>query len=305
MNLLGYRNVLGEPFSGSAVRVIVSNPVYVGLIGWHKRPDRERKAHNFRETAWRQGPHEPLWSEALWESMQAVRQRAFRGSNGGKVHNVYPFRRLAVCDRCGANLYGEAHGRAMGHAPVLYMACTGQRERHDCEQGAVRTAILEDQVGEWLTTLVIPNDWRADIDRLQRREAQAGRPILDTARIERQLRNLRDLYADADIGRVEYVARKRALQASLEGGLPQPNYREAVLVRAARLLADLGDLWARATPSERAEIAGSLFTEVRVRDDRIVSARLARDEYLLLVASATARNPVGVARPEGFEPPTL
>jgi hypothetical protein len=92
------------------------------------------------------------------------------------------------------------------------------------------------------------------------------------------LANLRDLFAEADITRDEYIGRKRALVASLNGGLPQPTYSEAVLVRAARLLAELGDLWTKATPAERAEIAGSLFAEVRVRDDRIVKATPARDE---------------------------
>ena len=185
------------------------------------------------------------------------------------------------------------------------MACTTQRERHDCDQRAVRSAHLEDQVGAWLATLVVPADWRADIERLQRREAQVERPAVDTARIERQLANLRDLFAEADITREEYVGRKRALMASLHGGLPQPTYSEAVLVRAARLLADLGDLWARATPTERAEIVAGLFAEVSVRDERIVGATLAHDEYLPLIASATAHTMVGVARPEGFEPPTL
>jgi len=39
----------------------------------------------------------------------------------------------------------------------------------------------------------------------------------------------------------------------------------------------------------------------------LVSVKLARDEYLPLIASATARDQVGVARPEGFEhaPPTI
>lgn len=277
--------------------MIVSNRVYIGQIGWHKRPDKERKAHAFHATEWRQGPHEPLWSETLWASIQAVRQRAFRGSNGGKVHNVYPFRRLMVCDRCGARLYGEAHRSAKAREAVLYMACITQRERHACDQRAVRSGHLEDQVGEWLATLEIPADWRADIERLQRREAQVVRPVVDTARIERQLANLRDLFAEADITREEYVSRKRALMVSLNGGLPPPSYSEAVLVRAARLLSDLGELWAKATPTERAEIAAGLFAEVRVRDDRIVGARLARDDYLPLIALAEARAQVGVARP--------
>ena len=304
MNLLGYRNTLGEPFSGNAIRVIVSNPVYVGRLGWHKRPDKERKAHNFHDAEWKRGEHVPIWGESLWEGILAARRRAFRGSNGGKLHNVYPFRRLAVCDRCGANLYGESHRRAAGHEPVLYMACTTQRERHDCDQRAVRSTQLEDQVGEWLATLVIPADWRTDIERLQRREAQIQRPAVDTARIERKLANLRELFAEADITRDEYVGRKRALVASLNGGVSQPTYSEAVLVRAARLLAALGELWSKATSAERAEIAASLFAEVRVRDDEIVRARLAHPDYLPLIASARARSLVGVARPEGFEPPT-
>jgi hypothetical protein len=41
--------------------------------------------------------------------------------------------------------------------------------------------------------------------------------------------------------------------------------------------------------------------------NRIVAATPAHDEYRLLIASAAARNRVGVARPEGFEhaPPTI
>jgi hypothetical protein len=103
-----------------------------------------------------------------------------------------------------------------------------------------------------------------------------------------------------DISRVEYVARKRELEAALEGGRPQPMYSERVLADAARLLSDLGRLWSKATPSQRGEIAQGLFSEIDVFDDRIVRARLARPEYLPLIASATLRARTSVARPEGF-----
>jgi hypothetical protein len=109
------------------------------------------------------------------------------------------------------------------------------------------------------------------------------------------------LFVLGDIAREEYVVRSRALKASLDDGKPQPTYSEAVLAKAARLLADLGDLWSKATPEERHEIAQNLFREVRVRDDRVVAATLAHDDYLPLIASATARTQVSVARPEGFE----
>jgi len=130
--------------------------------------------------------------------------------------------------------------------------------------------------------------------------------VRDRETLIRRLLPLRGQYV-ADITRDEYVGRKRALLASLNGGVAQPTYSEAVLVRAARLLADLGELWSRATSAERAEIAASLFAEVRVRDDEIVRARLAHPDYLPLIASARARALVGVVRAEGFEhtPPTF
>jgi len=50
---------------------------------------------------------------------------------------------------------------------------------------------------------------------------------------------------------------------------------------------------------ERTEIAQNLFASLRVRDGQIVSAKLAREEYLPLLASSEAR--VWMARPEGSE----
>ena len=108
-----------------------------------------------------------------------------------------------------------------------------------------------------------------------------------------------------DITHEEYIERSRVLKAKVEGGGPPPTYSEAVLVKAARLLRELGDLWLKASPEERHELAQTLFSEVRVRDDAVVSVKLARDEYLPLMASATAGAQVVLARPEGFEPPTI
>jgi Short C-terminal domain len=138
-----------------------------------------------------------------------------------------------------------------------------------------------------------------------------GQPIVHPWRRERhdrgviaaQLERLRELFVMGDISREEYVGRKRDLETALEAGANAPTHAEAILVSAARLLRDLGELWSRATPEERTEIAQTLFSSIRVRDGQIVSAKLAREEYLALVASSEAR--VWMARPEGLEPPTL
>ena len=295
LNRLGYRNKAGRPFTGSAVRVILGNATYAGMLAWNLK--RKRQAGEQSELV--PGPHEPLWSVELWDQIRAIRLRQRTGAPGGRQRHAYPFRGLVTCDRCGAKMFGEPHRQ------VAYMACPTQRGRHGCEQRAVRSTRLEGQVEEWLRTLRVPDDWRDDIERMQRGlvVASSHRPAIDGTRIRGQLTRLRELYVMGDIVREEYVGRKRELEDALTGGPEQPSYSEAVLVKAARLLSDLGDLWALATEAERTEIAQTLFSAVRVRDGTIVSARLARDEYLPLVASAQAR--VWMARPEGFEPPTI
>ena len=68
-----------------------------------------------------------------------------------------------------------------------------------------------------------------------------------------------DLYLELQIGREEYVGRMRALEASLSGGLEQPSYFEADLVKIKGLLHDWMMLWDKAEPQERADIVGALF----------------------------------------------
>jgi len=161
--------------------------------------------------------------------------------------------------------------------------------------------VLESQVEAWLRTLRLPPDWRADVEKMQRAAVtrHAAQPAADMVQTRGQLDRLRELYVMGDLSREEYVRRRRELEASVASGAATPSYTEAVLVKAARLLSDLGDLWGGATAEERTEIAQTLFAEVRVRDGRIVGARLARDEYKLLVASATASDRVGLAPPDG------
>ena len=249
------------------------------------------------------GSWEPLWTAEQWEQIQAVRRRHWRGSAGGRIRNVYPLRQLATCDRCDRRLYGEARDN------VTYMACVTQRERHACEQRGVRTSVLEDQIGTWLAGLQIPDDWRADAERLQAQMARAAdEPKPDErARLAGQIERLQDMYQMGHVEREAYVAKRRALETELTGAPITSIAHVSVLEQAKRLLDDLGQLWGKATATERSEICQTMFASVRVRDQAIVEATLARpDDYLPLLASsaAHAQMTVGLAPPDGLEPPT-
>lgn len=185
------------------------------------------------------------------------------------------------------------------------MACVTQRERHACVQRGIRTSVLEAQVGAWLATVKIPATWRADMERLQ--AELTGPPkarIDDQARIVGQITRLQELYELGHIagGREEYIARRRVLETELTGAPVTSIAPVSVLEQAKRLLDDLADLWARANAQERSDICQTMFAEVRVRDQAIVGAALARPEYLPLIASseASSRLAVSVAPPDGL-----
>lgn len=303
LNLAGYRAASGEPFTGNALRHLLSSPTYAGILSWHHRKDKRDRGETGEE---RPGDWEPLWDTALWERIKAVRAQHFRGSAGGRARLTYPFRRIAYCDRCDRPLIGEAH------KDVGYMVCSTQRERHECDQKAVRGAVLEDQVGRWLATLEIPEDWMAELQRLDAgRRRPADEPSIDRTSIERQLTRLNDLYLELHIGREEWVGRRRALEEQLRGGAQQPEYFEADLVKVKGALEAWGRVWRKASAEQRAEIMGALFSRVRVRDKEIVHAELADPAAAPLIAMSEAhrirlampavgaQDVVGLAPPDG------
>ncbi len=300
LNREGYRTRTETPFTGNALRHILESPTYAGFLSWHHRKDKRGRGEQLELVA---GAWEPLWTPELWEQIQAVRRRHWRGSAGGRIRNVYPLRQLATCDRCDRRLYGEARDN------VTYMACVTQRERHACDQRGVRTSILEDQIGQWLDEVRIPEDWRADVEHLQAQMARtADEPKPDhRASLTGQIERLQEMYQMGHIALEVYVGKRRALETELTGAPITAIAHVSVLERAKRLLDDLGELWGKATPTERSEICQTMFSSVRVRDQVIVEAKLARpDDYLPLLASsaAHARASVGLAPPDGLEPPT-
>jgi uncharacterized protein (DUF1778 family) len=225
--------------------------------------------------------------------------------------------RARICDRCDGRLIGEAK-RLAGGERAGFMVCSTQRERHDCQQRGVGSDLLEDQVGQWLATLEVPDDWKEDLERLasRTRRKESERFQVDRTAIENQRRRLNDLYLELQIGREEYVGRMRALEASLSDGSEQPSYFEADLVKIMGLLHDWKMLWDEAKSHERADIVAALFGKVRVRDKAIVSATLADQRHAPLIASSEARRlrlvtpaddgheQVDLAPPDGLEPPT-
>lgn len=304
LNAEGYRTVSGGLFSGGSIRHILENPAYNGWTTRHQRQDKRRHGEAPSEPVL---THEPLWDDRLWRAIQKARKRAHRGGvNGGRKVNTYPFRRLVLCDRCGRRMYGESHAHK-GEVPTLGYGCIVAREQKACDQRFIQNATIEAIVTEALTAVSGHEvaDWGSIAEALTiEADAQGLRPQrqLDVARIERQLAAAKDLRLMGELSHEEYLSRTRALRAQLDADIPEGTITAEGLARAAERFDDLARLWVAATPGERASIAQALFEEVRVRDGRVVSVRLADPTFAHRFAAYSAA--ADEVPPDGLEPPT-
>ena len=98
--------------------------------------------------------------QQVGQAVHSALSQEFLTIHAGKIQKAYREKRFDA-------------GKWSGTVPIEYRIT--QRERHACDQRAVRSADLEDQVGAWLASVEIPADWQTDIERLQRREAQVER----------------------------------------------------------------------------------------------------------------------------------
>ena len=131
-----------------------------------------------------------------------------------------------------------------------------------------------------------------------------GRPIaIDRARVDRQLHELAQSNAQDEISDEAYLARKRQLRAAL-AGMEQQSDGGLPAQRAVEWLRAFAESWRDAdVPEAKADLVHAIYEKVVVAGREFVSARLTPAAYQHGLALALPE--AVMARPEGFEPPTI
>lgn len=144
VNAMGYHGRRGSRFNRNTIRVILSNPVYIGKIRWDNTitvktgigADRKRKVvtNSPDKVKIIDGHHPAIISQDLWDTVQARRK-----SNYFYVDNKHvasPLAGMVHCSKCGRlmNMQGKNKG-------VPYLLCPTK----GCSAGA-KFAFVEQEV---------------------------------------------------------------------------------------------------------------------------------------------------------------
>ncbi len=231
------------------VRYLLTNPFYAGWVryGADLHP----------------GQHEALIDQDLFDKVQALRARRNAGRGGPRrADRAYLLAGLAVCADCGTPLVCQTQINP-GQAEIQQYRCSADRRGFACSSRRRMAAarVVDDQVGELVGRLRLPEDWRARLEELSSHEQTKGDLEGKRRYLEGKARRLRDLYLEGDYTRAEYGRLRADLQAQLEA-VRDP---EAPQVQAAGVtLEALAEAWRVAPVAMRSQILKTIFAEVRV-----------------------------------------
>jgi site-specific DNA recombinase len=296
LNSRGLRQSRGKPFTREGIRKIIKNRFYIGKVRYKE--------------AERDGLHEPLITQELWDRCQEIRARRTATRDQGKHQGtltgigVRPggsglLSELAYCGQCGAKLHWQWSTHKGGRTG--YYRCSGHVNggNDECDEPMLQAKRIEPLMLDVMRLLVIPPDVRAAV--LAEVERRLEQPITGDNRplLERQLERLKDLYTMGDMARAEYEVRRDALRTELVK-LQPPQALLLDVQQALQFLDNLPDLLDAAPTPQRRGLFGTVFRRLWLEHYRITAIQPAPAFALLIEAAASQRGDVDSGSSSGF-----
>lgn len=228
-----------------AVRYLLRNPFYTGLV---------RHGDDVYP-----GQHEPLVERQLYDRVQEIRARRYCG--GGPPRRIYLLTGLAHCHLCRLRLIAETHCSKGYEYP--YLRDVAARRGYTCpaEGRGVRMEPLEEAIGEIVSQLVLPADWRETVLEMVNNGNQREQAERERIRLQEKLRRLRAAWLEVDLDEATYRRERAAVQERLSQLIPAA---PADVENAALFLDSLASVWQEATIAERRELLHTLLVAVRI-----------------------------------------
>lgn len=246
----GLRSTKGNAIDKLSVRKILTNPAYIGDVGYHRRAGGGTVASDAIPA---------IVSRELFDQVQ--RQLANRRRRAPVVpwgREPYPLTGVATCGRCGEGIVGNRN------ADYRYLRCStaARMGQHACSQPMVQAGLVESQVGAYLEGFQTPDD--DGVEMVMQRLRQLYEPTVhlddETKRIEGQLARQRRLFVIGDVDELSY----RRDTAPLRQRLSELQGRRQILdvERAMYHMRNISQLWEQSDRKVQREFVTEVFDRI-------------------------------------------
>jgi DNA invertase Pin-like site-specific DNA recombinase len=162
LNTLGILTREGNPWDSSAIKRLVTNPVYIGDYTWNKRKRSDNSIKDTSEWITLKNAHTAIIPEELFNDAQKVlKSKSFL--KGPSVKSPYLLSSMIKCGHCGKNMIGERKKHVSGKVYIRYV-CSSYLNHRLCFYNFVHKHEIENLVFEEIRTVVLTG--KADINNI-------------------------------------------------------------------------------------------------------------------------------------------
>ncbi|MNW39543.1 DNA-invertase hin [compost metagenome] len=212
LNNAGYMTKRNKPFSIAAVRGILTNVNYIGLIQYTVH-EKFTGASSDRSKQVVQGTHEPIISMELWNEVQALLNQRSRPPTK-QVNRHYPLAGLLKCPICGHSMV-PSHTKAYRKNGSIHMnhyyVCGNYTNRGStaCKSNAIPASPVEDETLSRFQNMITNKRLLNEIvSQINRRSKEAEAPLREqltqaTMKLKQLEKQQRHCYEQFENKRIE------------------------------------------------------------------------------------------------------
>ncbi len=231
INKLGYKTKRGNLFSVSAIKEILLNPVYIGMIRYNVRQEwnekRRRKINPNPILV--EGEHEAIIDQKLWERVQYNLQQS-KGKPTRIYDGEFPLTGILRCPECGAGMVISRTSKERKDGTrykITYYSCGQWKNKgtQACHSNSIRTEKVHEYVygklseftsNEKLIKQVVSNINKSNKQRVAPSQQELNRLEKVLGEIQRKKVKVQGMYEDDLITKEEFLNRMKGLRGEEE-----------------------------------------------------------------------------------------
>jgi DNA invertase Pin-like site-specific DNA recombinase len=262
-----------QPIGKEMVRDMLQNRVYTGRVPYAETSYSgslgQGKQSNRKRREWFEGKHEGFISDALFDACQAVRRKLAQTRHRPQKTRTYILSGRVFCACCSQrkpiSLADKNYGkmRAKWNARVnraRYHCVARDRGYPPCEQRSIYTELVDEQVVDALSQLIIPAGLGERIEQAIWQNSDNDPALQRIALVRERVERIDFSWEKGFLAAEEYVAKRSQLQREIESLWPL-NYDD--LVEAANLLSNFQTYWQDCQTADKpAEAQAKLLAKI-------------------------------------------
>ncbi len=246
LNNMGYKPRIAKEWTVSAIKDILSNPVYIGKIRWNARKEvktmkngiveARRPRNTGEDLIVVNGLHAPIIDMETW---QKAKERKNTYSHRAPMNKGLknPLAGIIICGVCGKKMYRRPYQDPEKDASLI---CANPK----CDNVSSKFCIVEEQVliaiKDWL------NDYSANLENMKSTRKEkisalqetVNRLKADLSKAERKLDNICDLFEDGVYTKETYFDRSKKIAVTIETISNNLREKEAELSKMLNTMED-------------------------------------------------------------------